>query len=57
MASYLVTHHFGRPWPLELEEIISPVLAGIGVIFLFTGLTMAMVGKRLASRKAPASSS
>ncbi|MFI7136540.1 hypothetical protein ACIBQ5_01870 [Streptomyces massasporeus] len=51
-GSYLVAHYLGHPWPLEKEEIISPLLAGLAVIALITGLTMAMIGRRLASRKA-----
>jgi hypothetical protein len=51
-GSYLVTHYLGHPWPLRYEEIVSPVLAGLAVISLITGLTMAMVGRRLASRVA-----
>ncbi|WP_438470975.1 hypothetical protein [Streptomyces asiaticus] len=54
-GSYLVTHYLGHPWPLRNEEIISPVLAGLAVISLITGLTMAMVGKRIAARKAATS--
>lgn len=50
-GSYLVTHYLGHPWPLRQEEIVSPLLAGLAVISLITGLTMAMVGRRLASRK------
>ncbi len=49
-GSYLVTHYLGHPWPLRQEEIVSPLLAGLAVISLITGLTMAMVGRRLASR-------
>ncbi|WP_105968454.1 hypothetical protein [Streptomyces geranii] len=51
-GSYLVTHYLGHPWPLRYEEIISPLLAGLAVIALITGLTMAMVGRRLAARVA-----
>lgn len=51
-GSYLVTHYLGHPWPLRYEEIVSPLLAGLAVISLITGLTMAMVGRRLASRVA-----
>ncbi|MFJ4684744.1 hypothetical protein [Streptomyces sp. NPDC088789] len=51
-GSYLVTHYLGRPWPLRAEEIVSPALAGLAVITLITGLTLSMVGKRLASRRA-----
>ncbi|MEU6475289.1 hypothetical protein ABZ858_00085 [Streptomyces sp. NPDC047017] len=49
-GSYLVTHYLGHPWPLSAEEIVSPALAGLAVIALITGLTMAMVGRRLASK-------
>ncbi|MEV8388704.1 MULTISPECIES: hypothetical protein [unclassified Streptomyces] len=54
-GSYLVTHYLGHPWPLSAEELISPALAGLAVIALITGLTLAMVGRRIASRKAPTS--
>ncbi|SED65122.1 hypothetical protein SAMN05428942_2195 [Streptomyces sp. 2112.2] len=50
-GSYLVMHYLGHPWPLRYEEIISPLLAGLAVIALITGLTMAMVGRRVAARK------
>ncbi|MXM62098.1 hypothetical protein GR925_01190 [Streptomyces sp. HUCO-GS316] len=50
-GSYLIAHYLGHPWSLEQEEIISPLLAGLAVITLVTGLTMAMIGRRLASRK------
>ncbi|MFH9227708.1 hypothetical protein [Streptomyces lydicus] len=55
-GSYLVMHYLGHPWPLRYEEIVSPLLAGLAVITLITGLTMAMVGRRFASRKAANSS-
>ncbi|MEV4444684.1 hypothetical protein [Streptomyces mirabilis] len=54
-GSYLVTHYLGHPWSLRYEEIMSPLLAGLAVISLITGLTMAMVGRRLASRQKAAS--
>ncbi|MGW1064423.1 hypothetical protein ACWD4F_07915 [Streptomyces aureus] len=54
-GSYLVTHYLGHPWPLEAEEIVSPALAGLATMALITGLTMAMVGRRIALRKASAS--
>ncbi|WP_411142350.1 hypothetical protein [Streptomyces sp. x-80] len=54
-GSYLVAHYLGHPWPLRAEEIVSPALAGLAVIALITGLTLAMVGKHLASRKTPSS--
>ncbi|MEU3215924.1 hypothetical protein [Streptomyces sp. NPDC006971] len=50
-GSYLVTHYLGHPWPLRAEEIVSPALAGLAVVALITGLTMAMVGRRISSRK------
>lgn len=56
-GSYLVTHYLGHPWPLRREEIVSPLLAGLAVISLITGLTMAMVGRRLTSRKTALSAS
>ncbi|MQY11423.1 hypothetical protein SRB5_15410 [Streptomyces sp. RB5] len=46
-GSYLVTHYLGHPWPLRTEEIVSPLLAGLAVVALIAGLTLAMVGKRL----------
>lgn len=49
-GSYLVANYLGHPWALETEEIISPLLAGLAVITLITGLTMAMIGRRLAAR-------
>ncbi|MFB7742532.1 hypothetical protein [Streptomyces sp. NPDC056132] len=55
-GSYLVTHYLRHPWPLKAEEIVSPLLAGLAVVALITGLTMAMVGRRIANRKAMASS-
>ncbi|MER5563090.1 hypothetical protein ABT071_31300 [Streptomyces sp. NPDC002506] len=55
-GSYLVTHYLRHPWPLKAEEIVSQLLAGLAVVALITGLTMAMVGRRIANRKAMASS-
>ncbi|MGW6395904.1 hypothetical protein ACWFR1_36610 [Streptomyces sp. NPDC055103] len=54
-GSYLVTHYLGNPWPLHAEEIVSPVLAGLAVVALITGLTMSMIGRRITARKATAS--
>ncbi|UNO42125.1 hypothetical protein [Streptomyces sp. MST-110588] len=54
-GSYLVTHYLGHPWPLHAEEIVSPALAGLATIALISGLTMAMVGRRIALRKASVS--
>ncbi|MFI1100291.1 hypothetical protein [Streptomyces melanogenes] len=55
-GSYLVMHYLQHPWSLSVEEKVSPLLAGLSVIALITGLTMAMVGRRLANRKADPSS-
>lgn len=54
-GSYLVTRYLGHPWPLEVEEIVSPVLAGLAVVALITGLTMSMVGRRIAAARKVAS--
>ncbi|MFE3577903.1 hypothetical protein [Streptomyces vinaceus] len=51
-GSYLVLNYLRHPWPLHYEEIISPLLAGLATVALITGLTMAMVGRRLSQRKA-----
>lgn len=53
-GSYLVTHYLSHPWPLHAEEIVSPALAGLAVIALISGLTLSMIGKRLASRRSSA---
>ncbi|MFE1923450.1 hypothetical protein ACFW91_12870 [Streptomyces asoensis] len=54
-GSYLVTHYLGHPWPLRVEETVSPALAGLAVMTLITGLTLAMVGRRRSSREVPTS--
>jgi hypothetical protein len=53
-GSYIVLHTLGHPWPLEAEEAVSPALSGLAVLFLFTGLTMQMLGglrRRLSRRR------
>lgn len=52
-GSYLVMHYLRHPWALSAEEVVSPLLAGLAVIALITGLTLAMVGRRIAARKTP----
>ncbi|WP_274558153.1 hypothetical protein [Streptomyces spiramyceticus] len=49
-GSYLVLHYLRHPWPLHIEEVVSPLLAGLAVVALITGLTLAMVGRRIAAR-------
>lgn len=49
-GSYLVLHYLRHPWPLHIEEVVSPLLAGLATVTLITGLTLAMVGKRIAAR-------
>ncbi|MEU7028995.1 hypothetical protein AB0A60_20180 [Streptomyces sp. NPDC046275] len=43
-GSYIVFHTLGRPWSLGVEEVVSPALSGMAVLFLFAGLTLPMVG-------------
>lgn len=53
-GSYIVFHTLGEPWPLEVEEVVSPALSGLAVLFLFIGLTLPLVGSlvpRLRRRK------
>ncbi|MFD5888253.1 hypothetical protein ACFWHQ_20030 [Streptomyces sp. NPDC060334] len=50
-GSYLVLHYLRHPWSLRYEEIVSTLLAGLATVALITGLTMAMVGRRLTQRK------
>ncbi|MGW4375839.1 hypothetical protein ACWEJ7_19470 [Streptomyces albidoflavus] len=43
-GSYLIQYALGSPWPLEIEEVLSPALSGAAVLLLFAGLTMPMLG-------------
>ncbi|QKV98290.1 hypothetical protein HUT19_41990 (plasmid) [Streptomyces sp. NA02950] len=43
-GSYLIFYILGNPWSLDVEEVVSPALSGLAVIFLFLGLTLPMVG-------------
>ncbi|MEV7681564.1 hypothetical protein AB0O64_23865 [Streptomyces sp. NPDC088341] len=56
-GSYIIFHVLGSPWSLDVEEVVSPTLSGLAVIFLFAGLTLPMVGafrERLQQEKEPA---
>ncbi|MET9774572.1 hypothetical protein ABZ023_09890 [Streptomyces sp. NPDC006367] len=58
-GSYIVFHALGHPWSLDVEETVSPALSGLTVLFLFTGLTMPMLGglrRRLRGRRESAES-
>jgi hypothetical protein len=50
-GGYLVAYTAGHPWSLELEEKMSPLLAGVAILFLFVGLTLPLVGTLLKGRK------
>ncbi len=45
-GSYLITYAMGSPWPLELEEKISPTLSGISIILLIVGLSISATALR-----------
>ncbi|MBK3584717.1 hypothetical protein ACFV6B_04100 [Streptomyces microflavus] len=54
-GSYIIFFTLDDPWPLKIEEIVSPALSGMAVLFLFAGLTLPMVGalrQRLRQKKA-----
>ncbi|MET9656389.1 MULTISPECIES: hypothetical protein [unclassified Streptomyces] len=56
-GSYIIFYTLNDPWPLKAEEAVSPALSGLAVLFLFSGLTLPMVGsvrERLRQRKAAA---
>lgn len=53
-GSYIVFYALDKPWSLDVEEVVSPALSGLAVLFLFAGLTMPMLGgllQRLRERK------
>ncbi|MFD6878221.1 hypothetical protein ACWGHM_15935 [Streptomyces sp. NPDC054904] len=57
-GSYIIFYTLDRPWSLKTEEFVSPTLSGLAVIFLFSGLTLPMMGafrERLRQKKALAS--
>ncbi|MFD7919422.1 hypothetical protein ACFV3R_09375 [Streptomyces sp. NPDC059740] len=43
-GSYIVLYALHSPWPLSTEEVVSPLLSGLAVLFLFSGLTLPMIG-------------
>ncbi|MGW7100308.1 hypothetical protein [Streptomyces sp. NPDC054838] len=43
-GGYLIAYTVGTPWSLQVEEKLSPALAGVAVIFLFLGLTLPLIG-------------
>ncbi|MFJ5071251.1 hypothetical protein ACIQC7_33020 [Kitasatospora sp. NPDC088556] len=56
-GSYIIFYILNDPWPLKTEEVVSPGLSGLAVLFLFSGLTLPMLGsvrERLRQRKATA---
>lgn len=53
-GSYIIFYVLGDPWSLDVEEVVSPSLSGLAVLFLFLGLTLPMVGalrERVRQRK------
>ncbi|WP_128381287.1 hypothetical protein [Streptomyces cavernae] len=53
-GSYIILYMLDDPWPLDVEEVVSPSLSGLAVLFLFLGLTLPMVGalrERLCQRR------
>lgn len=46
-GGYLVAYTAGNAWSLEMEEKVSPMLAGLAVIFVFFGLTLPLIGTLL----------
>ncbi|MDH2391619.1 hypothetical protein QCN29_23130 [Streptomyces sp. HNM0663] len=54
-GSYIIFYTLDSPWALKAEEVVSPTLSGLAVLFLFSGLTLPMVGtlrERLRQKKA-----
>ncbi|MFH8295003.1 hypothetical protein [Streptomyces sp. NPDC018059] len=43
-GSYIIFYTLGDAWSLDVEEVVSPTLSGLAVLFLFLGLTLPMVG-------------
>lgn len=43
-GGYLIAYTAGHPWSLQMEEKVSPLFAGLSIIFLFFGLTLPLVG-------------
>ncbi|MFE1781120.1 hypothetical protein ACFW9F_00640 [Streptomyces sp. NPDC059506] len=58
-GSYILCLILDSPWSLEVEEVLSPALAGLSILCLFSGLTLPMIGvlhERLRQKKALATS-
>ncbi|MFF8731775.1 hypothetical protein ACF073_35630 [Streptomyces sp. NPDC015171] len=56
-GSYILCDALHVPWSLRVEEVLSPALAGLAVLCLFSGLTLPMIGvlrERLRQKKARA---
>lgn len=54
-GSYILCDTLGTPWSLKAEEALSPALAGLSILCLFSGLTLPMIGvlaERLRQKKA-----
>ncbi|MFC8022138.1 hypothetical protein [[Kitasatospora] papulosa] len=43
-GSYLLTYALDVPWSLAVEQSLSPTLAGLAILCLFSGLTLPMIG-------------
>ncbi|MET8816514.1 hypothetical protein ABZW47_31515 [Streptomyces sp. NPDC004549] len=43
-GSYILCYALDVPWSLHVEEALSPALAGLAILCLFTGLTLPMIG-------------
>ncbi|WP_239085343.1 hypothetical protein [Streptomyces halstedii] len=59
-GAYIIFLTLDSPWPLKIEETVSPALSGMAVLFLFSGLTLPMVGalrQHLRQKKALAADS
>ncbi|MGY0022075.1 hypothetical protein [Streptomyces sp. cg35] len=53
-GSYLLCYALDVPWSLRVEEALSPALAGLAILCLFSGLTLPMIGvlrERLRDKK------
>ncbi|WP_145497464.1 hypothetical protein [Streptomyces sp. CFMR 7] len=49
-GGYVIAYEHGRAWPLALDNVASPVLAGLCIVGITTGLSMAV----LSSSRRPA---
>ncbi|MEV5440870.1 hypothetical protein AB0K80_33435 [Streptomyces sp. NPDC052682] len=54
-GSYVIFYTLDDPWPLGIEQVVSPTLSGLAVLFVFSGMTLPMVGalrERLREKRA-----